>query len=133
MNPLLIDTTKITPKIAFEPEKRTFEIIGESRPENVKEFYEPVLQWLDQFSTETNSQKINYSDNPLLFNFKLDYFNSSSSKFIFDIIKKIVEMHSNGISVKIIWFYEDGDDDMHDAGTELSRMVKFEFGFVVVD
>lgn len=133
MNPLLIDTTKITPKISFEPEKRMFEIAGESRPENVKEFYEPLLKWLDQYSTEINSQKLNFSDNPLTFNFKLDYFNSSSSKFIFDIIKKIVEMHSNGINVKIDWYYEDGDDDMRDAGSELSRMVKFEFGFVVVE
>jgi hypothetical protein len=56
---------------------------GRSIPENVIDFYQPILRWIDE-----------YAQNPLpetLVHMKFEYFNTSSSKRIFDIMKKPVE------------------------------------------
>lgn len=132
MNKLLIEATEISPKVSFDPATRVFEIYGESRPENVREFYEPILNWLEEFGKELFNQP-QAGANPLTFNFKLEYFNSSSSKFILDILRKIIEYHSKGVNVVINWHYDEGDEDMQEAGEELAKMVNFPFNYMEIE
>jgi hypothetical protein len=132
MESLIIEATKISPRISFDTKTKIFEIKGESRPENVRVFYDPILNWLNEYGTELLSS--NHDSNVVHeFNFKLEYFNSSSSKYIFDILKKVVEFHLNGIQVKVNWFFDEGDEDMQEAGDELSRMVKYPFNYIEVE
>ncbi len=134
MDKLLIEATEISPKILFNPSERMFEIFGESRPENVREFYEPILNWLDEYGKELFSSGDQGSDaKPLTFNFKLEYFNSSSSKFILDILRKIIEYHSKGVNIVINWHFDEGDEDMQEAGEELSKMVNFPFNYLEIE
>lgn len=133
MDALIIEATENSPLISFDTESKIFEIVGESRPENVREFYEPILNWMDDCGTEMSSN-LNDENNatPITFNFKLEYFNSSSSKFILDIVKKIYDYHTKGIKIKVNWFFDEGDEDMQEAGEELSKMVKFPFEYVEI-
>jgi hypothetical protein len=133
MNKLMIEATEISPKILFDPASRVFEIFGESRPENVREFYEPILNWLDEYGKELFSQPQDPEAKPLTFNFKLEYFNSSSSKFILDILRKIIEYHSKGVNIVINWHFDEGDEDMQEAGEELSKMVNFPFNYLEIE
>lgn len=133
MNSLFIDATEMSPQIVFDTNKKVFEIIGESRPENVREFYEPVLIWLDEYGNELTSKNQNAGDNALVFNFKFVYFNSSSSKFILDILKKIHEFYTKGIKVTINWYFDEGDEDMQEVGEKMSKMINFPFNYVEIE
>lgn len=132
MKPLLIEPIEFTPRVVFDVEKNHFEISGKSRPEDVSGFYEPIMNWLEEFTKEIFANpNLNYAeDNPLSFHFKFEYFNSASSKMIFDILKKIRIIHNKGIPVKINWYYFIDDEDILDSGEELSKLVKIPFNFI---
>lgn len=133
MEPLHAKETTSTPKILFDPDNAQFEIKGCSRPEDVRDFYVPVINWLEKFKQKMSQEFVDHFKNePLVFNFKFDYFNSSSAKFILDILVLINQMHANGLNVNIHWHYDQNDEDMREVGEELSEVVDFPFAYVEV-
>jgi hypothetical protein len=128
MRKLIIDPKPSSPKVILDPEKKVFLISGESRPPDVREFYGQILEWLDNFSTYLiNSEE---KEEPVIFNFNFEYFNSSSGKLILDICKILAALRLKGFNVSVNWHFEKEDDDMLEAGKEMSRIVKFPFEFV---
>lgn len=132
MEPLIIEATDKTPGIILDPDNDNFEISGNSRPENVSEFYYPVINWLIEFEKEVLDRKaIKFSKkHPLNFNFKLNYFNSSSAKFLYDVMSKLVEFHKKGHIIRILWYFEKDDEDMKYAGEEMSELLEVPFQFI---
>ena len=134
MNTLFIDETAATPKIEFNLEENKFELQGCSRPEDVRNFYYPVINWLTELKQTVNSElKAKHSENPVVFKFKFDYFNSSSAKFILDILVIIDQIHSEGLNMRIDWYYDENDDDMKEVGEELSEVVDFPFKYIEIE
>jgi len=133
MNPLYIEETTATPSVNFNLEQQEFELKGCSRPEDVRDFYAPIIKWLNDFK-ETISDEIKeaHKENPIIFKFKFDYFNSSSAKFILDILVLINSIHMLGLNMRIDWYYDENDDDMQEVGEELSEVVDFPFEYIVV-
>lgn len=127
MENLKINATDITPEINFNILEKTFVISGESRPENVKDFFEPILNWLDIYFAQFAEKEQH------VFTIKLAYFNSSSAKFLLSILKNLGKFYQNGIKIEVNWCYEDGDDDMKEAGEQMSEMAKIPFAFIEVD
>jgi hypothetical protein len=131
MRKLIIDPKSNSPKIILDPEKNFYMIAGESRPPDVREFYAPVLAWLEEFGHHlTNTDEI---VEPVVFNFSLDYFNSSSGKLILDICKHLGGLRTNGKNINVNWHFEKDDFDMLEAGKEISKIVKFPFEYVIAD
>jgi hypothetical protein len=131
MRELIIEPTSNSPKVLYDPKTSRFEISGESRPENASVFYKPILEWvqeLETFLTRNNSQ----SNTPFEFNFRFDYFNSTSAKFILDFCKKLGQLHAQGKQIVIRWHYEEDDEDMLEVGREMSRMSKFPFEYIEI-
>jgi len=119
INKLIIDKTNTTPEVILDPENKIYKISGESRPSDVREFYDQIISWLSDFHWElTNSKDLN---EPINFSFHLEYFNSSSSKMILDISKILSSLKLNGFNVTINWCYDNEDIDMLDAGKEIKR------------
>jgi len=130
MERIIIEATSNSPKVVLDPENMDFEISGESRPKDVSGFYKPILEWLDGFGRDITKQKEN---TPLFeFNFRFEYFNSLSAKFILDICKKLSRLRSDGNNIIVQWHYEEDDDDMHEVGQEMSRISRFPFEFVEI-
>lgn len=129
MDALIIESTEISPKVVFEPEKPFFEISGESRPENVRKFYEPIIEWLNDFGNALISKQ---DQNQYTFNFRFEYFNSSSAKFIMDILKKLEDIYTKGINMEIKWYYDEGDEDMQETGEEFSKIIDVPFEYIEV-
>jgi len=127
---LLIEKTDSSPEIRFDYNNNTFEICGESRPNDVAGFYGTLLKWLDDFSSYLAAQ--NSVTEPLNFNFRIDYFNSSSAKYILDFCKKLARMRACGYNVNVKWHYKEDDEDMLDAGKEMSGMAKLPFSFIQI-
>ncbi|MBI4647751.1 MAG: DUF1987 domain-containing protein [Bacteroidia bacterium] len=129
MEQLLCEASADTPKVLFDPANKIFEISGESRPENVKVFYEPVLVWLDNYLAELKAQG---KKEAFVLKMYLEYFNSSSAKYFLYIAKKIFEFVSCGIPVTIEWCYIEDDEDMKETGMEMEKMSKVQFKYTVI-
>jgi hypothetical protein len=119
METIKIQGTEDTPKIVLDAENDILEISGRSLPEDVSSFYEPVLNWLNEYAENPKKKTI--------FNFKLTYFNTASSKLLLDILMKLEEMHEKGIEVLIRWHYPEDDEDMAEAGEEYADIVDVPF------
>ena len=94
-------------------------ISGKSYPPDVSKFYEPLIDWLEGLKNK------NIKD--LTFNFKLDYYNTASSKMMLDMLYKLEEISQNGTKIVVNWYYPDDDEDMLDAGEEFDRLVELKF------
>lgn len=121
MDPLLFEETSSTPKIYLDKESDKFEIIGKSFPEESKVFYSPVFVWLEEYTKNPNEET--------LFEFKMEYFNSSSSLIILEILNILDNIKKSGKKVKILWNYLSIDDDMLEAGEEYSELVSLPFEY----
>jgi hypothetical protein len=134
MEAFITEQTETSPKITLDPANHIFEISGISRPEDVRDFYYPVFDWFEKFKIEVIDSKIYIydKDNPLNFKIKLSYFNSSSAIFLSNLLTEFNKFHEQGQYVKIYWFFEEDDDDMREAGEELSEMLELTFNYVAV-
>jgi hypothetical protein len=123
MKNLIYEATKKTPKIQFDCESGVFEISGRSIPENVFEFFKPVLDWLDTYTTTPLRKTV--------LKVYLEYYNTSSSKYLLDIFKKLEVIYREHHEVLIEWYYDaeedDADDDMLKAGKYFSSILRVPF------
>ena len=117
MEILNLEGTEDTPKIILDKKNGIFEISGRSLPEDSAEFYRPVLEWIEKYSGEPNPQ----TD----FVFKLEYFNTASSKLILDVLSALEDIKG----MKINWYFHEDDEDMEEAGQEFSELVEIPFEF----
>ena len=119
MEVIKIMGTDDTPNVIFDADNEIFEISGRSLPEDVTAFYEPILNWLDEYATVAKDKSV--------FNFKLVYFNTASSKMLLDILMKLEEIYESGKEVLIKWYYPEDDEDMQEAGEEYADIVDIPF------
>ena len=119
MKHIKITHSDIYPTIIMDKENGVFEIKGISLPENGKEYYQPVLDFLDEYSHDPN--KIT------LFVFNLKYFNISSSKMFLYILYKLKELYDSGSAVVVVWTFD--HDDIREAGDDFQQMVDVPFQF----
>lgn len=119
METIKIQGTEDTPKVILDKDAEVMEISGRSLPEDVASFYEPVLTWLDEYAQSPNAKTV--------FNFKLIYFNTASSKLLLDILMKLEEIHEAGNDVLIRWHFPEDDEDMEEAGEEYADIVDVPF------
>ena len=125
MEALLIEGTQKTPSVTFEPAKGVLEIKGRSIPENSIEFYKPLVDWLEDYSAEPTGQTV--------VNVHLEYFNTSSSKCILDVFKKLEAIHKSSNQVQINWYYEEDDEDMLEAGEDYQSIIKIPFKMIEIE
>ncbi|HIO72040.1 MAG TPA: DUF1987 domain-containing protein, partial [Flavobacteriales bacterium] len=118
MDALIIEGTEFTPDVVMDPGSNRFEMSGESRPENASKFYEAILNWMDNYHSLRywRDSKFDDNSNSTVFEFRLEYFNSTSAKFILDILKKIEIFRKDDMNVTVKWYYEELDIDMKESG-----------------
>ena len=92
------------PTVSFDVSTGKCVLSGESYLEDSVAFYEPLINWLERYMQEVQG--------PLEFDFKLTYFNTSSSKRIIDIFRVLKEYELKGNTVIVNWYYEDDDTDI---------------------
>ena len=119
MSVIKIQGTDDTPTVTLDKENNIFEISGRSLPEDVVVFYKPILDWLDEYKNDPLDKTV--------FNFKLEYFNTASSKLLLDVLLRLEDINNDGHEVLVKWHYPDDDEDMEEAGEEYSDIVDVPF------
>ncbi|MEM1135525.1 MAG: DUF1987 domain-containing protein [Bacteroidota bacterium] len=109
-----IEGEEFIPEIDFNPETNILKVSGESYHEYTGEFFEPIFSWIEQYLKEPNKG--------VQLKFRMDYFNTASSKCFYDIIELLNNYHQNrGGSIEIFWYYEEDDLDMLEAGQDYAE------------
>jgi hypothetical protein len=121
MEALHINATTDTPKIYLDSSSGTFEIADRCFPEDAIGFFSSTIEWIKSYVKEPNLSTH--------FNFKLEYFNTSSSKQIFKILLLLEELSKKN-EVIISWHYSKEDSDMRSSGERYSKLLQFHFNMV---
>jgi hypothetical protein len=116
MEKIHIAAQEDTPEVIIDPAGRRLSIAGRSLPEDVALFYQPVLNWLNEAP-----------EGALVIEVKLEYFNTASSKILLDIFMLAEDKFAE---TKIVWHYDQDDDDMKEAGEEYQDLVSVDFELV---
>lgn len=121
MKRLEIAETSNTPHIVLDPTTNTFLIEGKSFPEDGKEFYRPVIEWMEEYkSTKPSSFKID---------FNIFYLSSSSVISIKQVLLKVIDMKTLGTNITVVWNYDEDDDDIKKTGEDYEKLLKIDFQF----
>ena len=125
MESIIIEGTPKTPTVEFNAEEGKVEIKGRSIPENSVEFYNPLIAWLEAYGSSPKDET--------QVNIQLEYFNTSSSKCILDVFKKLESLAKAGNNIKVNWFYEEDDEDMLEAGEDYQSIIKLPFKMIEIE
>jgi len=128
------------PNINFDPDSGVLEIAGESYHEYTTEFYAPVFDWLENYLKDIGKEAT--PGKQVQMNFKMTYFNTSSSRRFIEILtmledyqKDQIGKEQNGESsdyVIVNWYYEENDVDMQESGEEYEEDVDLKFNLIPI-
>jgi hypothetical protein len=118
-----IEATRKTPSVLLEHGKIC--IKGRAISENPGEFFRPLYDWIIAY--------INNSCPRTEIEFGFEYINTSSIKWIFAILREVAGIKNLYGTIKVIWIYEKGDDDMRDLGMIFRSMLECPFSIGQVD
>lgn len=117
MDVLLLEATQDTPGIMLNKRDGILELAGRSILEDPNSFYDPVIEWLNNYAQQPNSSTV--------FTFKLTYFNSATSKVIYNMLHVLKDIQG----MQVEWCYSEGDDDILEAGKEFEEEVEMRFNY----
>ena len=125
MENILREGSAKTPSVSFNSASGILELKGRSIPENSVEFYKPLNEWIDSYGAKPCSETV--------VDIKLEYFNTSSSKCILDLFKKLEYINKQGSVVSVNWYFEQDDEDMEEAGEDYQAIIKLPFKMIEVE
>ena len=122
MKSIRTDQTKNSPEVLLDASGGIIRIKGRSILENAAEFYEPILEWIDEYVRNPASLTCIDID--------LEYFNSATAKFLITLIQRVSSVTFRNARFKVNWYYEDGDEDILERGEYISSVLEVEFNYI---
>ncbi len=117
---LQIEKTRYTPQILLREGDISFE--GRSVLNDPYHLYQPVYNWIKEYVQKKPSDtKINL---------KFEYINTSSMKWVFEILRIFLENPELKEKLYINWYYEEGDDDMKELGEIIKSFLNSSFQLI---
>lgn len=123
MDQYRIEPSRNTPEIVLRPDGN-MKIKGRSIHENVADFYQPILDWIEVYISDPPDTT--YVD------IHLEYFNSSSAKYIIQLLQRLRMVALKNKKFFINWFYEEGDEDILERGEYFSSVLDIPFNFIEI-
>jgi hypothetical protein len=104
---IIQEELKNCPGIAYYPDSDKLELVGRSIPENPELIFRRLDEWIT----------IHFDKNSgLHVSIQLEYINSGSSKYLYEILKRLTGFQKSGKKVEIKWLYEEDDEAMLELG-----------------
>ena len=122
MEELAIMGTPKTPAVRSDSNQGLLEITGRSNPENTVEVFKPIVNWVEE-----------YVQNPgqnTTINIQLEHFNTSSSKSLIGILKRLEALKKEGRDIVINWYYDADDEDILEAGENFESVIEIPFNMI---
>lgn len=101
------------PDVKLDASTGVCHISGESYLEDTDEFYNNIINWLERFTKELKK--------PLQFNFRLTYFNTSSSRSILNVLRVLKKYEEDGGQVTVNWYYPEDDDSIAEEAEDYMK------------
>jgi len=108
---MILEKTKSTPYIYLSVKNCTFEIEGNSFSEDLDDIYTQVVKWVDKEMPKIKCE--------ITCKLNLHVYNSITYKNLLLIMSKFHEHIQKGMSIKVIWFYDELDEDSISIGEDL--------------
>jgi hypothetical protein len=115
MTPFILVPTNTTPLVWLDPLAGKCHITGRSLPENAPEFYGKLTEAIDAALPMITS--------PVRWEFRLPYFNTSSTKGLYQVLARIRSHADVGGQHEVVWDVEDQDEFMREAGENFEELL----------
>ncbi|MEQ9404783.1 MAG: DUF1987 domain-containing protein [Cyclobacteriaceae bacterium] len=125
MRPFIREAKSTTPYVEINYNDGHIQLKGVSHPENVFTFYNPIFQAIKAMKHEPVQE--------VVVDFVLEYFNTSSARCLFLILKEVKELGLSGKKLTINWHYEEEDEDMLETGEDFQELIELPFVFVEIE
>jgi hypothetical protein len=113
MDNLFIAATASSPEVDFRFDEHRLSLKGEAYPENAAAFWGDIIIALRGYLSLQDSQQA------IVVQVALAYFNSSSTKMLFALFGALNEKAKTGTSVELNWYHDEEDDTIFEFGQEL--------------
>lgn len=98
---------KNCPGITYFPDDNNLEIVGRSIPENPEIIFRRLEDWISVHFEKNGGLDVII---------QLEYINSGSSKYLYEVLKRLTGYRRMGKTVKMKWRYEEDDEAMLELG-----------------
>lgn len=122
MNGLYIKGTSKTPEVDFT--SGVIQLSGRSIPEDAVSFYQPLIRWVNSY--------VEHPEKFTKVNFRIEYINSGSNRFIYAIFKLLDDCFIRGNDIAVTWYYEEDDDTIKGLGKDFQSLLKVPIKLVEV-
>ena len=112
-----------TPTVNLDFEKGLIEISGRSIPENALAFYKPIFEWIKEYQLKPQKTTT--------INLGIEYFNTSSSKAILQILNVFEQIKEKGFDIVLNWLYK--DEDILEIGEDYQMLVHLPFNMIKIE
>jgi len=121
---LRIEPSKTTPLAILNSDEGRIELRGKSTPENAINFYYPLIEKIKKLFASKRHIEVDVA---------LFYFNTSSSKCLFDMFRELKKMEQRGAKVQINWYFEEDDEDMLETGEDYEDILGLTFNYIILE
>ena len=122
MEDLAIMGTPKTPAVRSDSIQGLLEITGRSNPENTIEVFKPIVNWVEEYVQNPGDKTT--------VNIQLEHFNTSSSKSLIGILKRLEAIKKEGRDIIINWYYDADDEDILEAGENFESVIEIPFNMI---
>jgi hypothetical protein len=116
MSELIVSATASTPEVEYSVKCLVQRITGVSTPVDSVEFYSPIIQWVNH--------NVDALPENSVFEFELNYFNSSSMKALVWLLQQIEELILSGKKWSIQWIIVEDDEFMEEAAEAMQTLLE---------
>tara|TARA_R110002072_G_scaffold66771_1_gene164234 strand:+ start:274 stop:648 length:375 start_codon:yes stop_codon:yes gene_type:complete len=119
MESLRLESSEDTPMVDFDTSTGVFKVTGRALPEDAHEFFSPIEKWLQEYiESPLDNTKVEM---------RIDYFNSASTRYIFNILMSFEDIVDAGKDVTVFWYYKSDDEMIEAKGEELESILELPF------
>jgi hypothetical protein len=117
-----IEGSSETPEVILKKNDGEIKFRGRSMPEDAKGFYNPIIEWIEQYS-ECPAPGTHVV-------FSYEYFNTASSKMIMEVLEAVKKIGNKDKQLKTEWHYFIDDEDILEAGEDYEEMTGISFDYL---
>lgn len=119
-----LEATRSTPEVRFDSAGNRLSIIGQSYPENAFAFYQPLLQWIDDYFAQSEPSVA------VSVELQLPYINTTSAKCLLMLLEKLESAHADGRRVSVRWQYDEDNESELECAEEFKEDLTLPFEIV---